>query len=142
MEAEDEGGATPLHLAAAATRAGAARLLLDEAGARPEARDGCGRSPLDLASLLRPRSTEIVTPLLARAGAAVAARAEKPTAAANSAANAAANAAANDAADARRLNASKFCHCNSRQRRGSRRSSLMAHEQVVNTACRPCCRPC
>ena len=84
MEAEDEGGATPLHLAAAATRAGAARLLLDEAGARPEARDGCGRSPLDLAALLRPSSTEIVTPLLAR-----------PTAAANSAANSAANAAAN-----------------------------------------------
>ena len=80
MEAEDEGGATPLHLAAAATRAAAARLLLDEAGARPEARDRCGRSPLDLASLLRPSSTEIVTPLLARAGAA-----------ANSAADSAAN---------------------------------------------------
>ena len=94
MEAEDEGGATPLHLAAAATRAAAARLLLDEAGARPEARDGCGRSPLDLASLLRPSSAEIVTPLLARAGAVAAARAETPTAAANSAANSAANAQA------------------------------------------------
>eukprot|EP00964_Phaeocystis_antarctica_P132940 scaffold97102_cov45-Phaeocystis_antarctica.AAC.1 len=81
-EAEDEGGARPLHLAAAAVRRGAARLLMEEGGARPEARDGCGRSPLDLAALLRPSSieivTEIVTPLLTQASAVAAAPAETP----------------------------------------------------------------
>lgn len=70
LEAGDEEGLTALHHAAARGRTNVARALI-EAGARVDARDSCGRTPLILAS-----APEMIS-LLVDAGADVNARDEE-----------------------------------------------------------------